>query len=153
MSQLSALRARATELGLEFDQRWGENKLKAAIAAVDANDYLLTEQSESEDQEPAAGEQTEAQQEQTDTGVEAAEQSESIDTPADPTQDETVAESQADADSDSITVKNISSNPMTIGFTFKAKPGFAVEIKNAQLSDKLRKQIERGVAAGMLELV
>lgn len=139
MSQLSALRARATELGLEFDQRWGENKLKAAIAAVDANDSLLTEQSESEDQEQA------------DTGNEADEQSEAIETPADPTQDETVAESQADTDS--ITVKNISSNPMTIGFTFKAKPGFTVEIKNAQLSDKLRKQIERGVAAGMLELV
>lgn len=151
MSQLSALRARATELGLEFDQRWGENKLKAAIAAVDANDSLLTEQSESEGQDAAADEQPEAQQEQAGTGNEVAEQSEVIETPADPTQDETAAESQADTDT--ITVKNISSNPMTIGFTFKAKPGFTVEIKNAQLSDKLRKQIERGVAAGMLELV
>lgn len=151
MPQLSALRARATELGLEFDQRWGENKLKSAIAAVDANDSLLTEQPESEGQDTAADEQPEAQQEQADTGNELTEQSKVIETPADPTQDETVAESQADADS--ITVKNISSNPMTIGFTFKAKPGFTVEIKNAQLSDKLRKQIERGVAAGMLELV
>lgn len=151
MSQLAELRTRATELGIVFDQRWGENKLKAAIAAVDTYDGPLAEQPEPEAQALVADEQPEEQQEQSDTGDEVAEQPEPIEAPAEPTQVEAVAE--LPIDTDSITVRNISKNPMTIDFQFKAKPNFTITIKSAQLTDKLRAKINYGVKLGLLELV
>lgn len=165
MSQISALRARATELGITFDQRWGENKLKAAIEAeeeaqgispepdpaVEQDQSVVTEQTEpvAEPENVIELVQEQAQTEQpaaADTGdtVEPAAQQE-------PTQAEVVAEPNFDAES--LSVKNISQNPMTIGFVIKAKPGFTVTLTGNQLTDKLRKKIAYGVKLGLLELV
>ncbi len=169
MSQISALRKRATDLGITFDQRWGENKLKAAIAAeeeaqgispepepksdpaVEQDQPVVTEQTEpvAEPEKVIEPVQEQAQTEQpaeADTGatIEPNAQQE-------PTQAEVVAE--PDFDAESLSVKNISQNPMTIGFVFKAKPGFTVTLTGNQLTDKLRKKIAYGVKLGLLELV
>lgn len=156
MSQISALRARATELGITFDQRWGENKLKAAIEAEEEAQGIV-----SESEQPAATEQAEpvAEPKQDDDPVQELEQSAAADTGAtiepdaqqEPTQAEVVAE--PDFDAESLSVKNISKNPMTIGFVIKAKPGFTVTLTGNQLTDKLRKKIAYGVKLGLLELV
>lgn len=159
MSQLAALRARATELGITFDQRWGENKLKAAIAAEEeARGISPDPEPESdptaEQYQPEVAEQAEPVQE-----LEQPEQSATADTGAtiepdaqqEPTQAEVVAE--PDFDAESLSVKNISQNPMTIGFVIKAKPGFTVTLTGNQLTDKLRKKIAYGVKLGLLELV
>lgn len=155
MSQISALRARATELGITFDQRWGENKLKAAIEAEEEARGIVPEP------EPVATEQPEpvAEPEQVIEQAQELEQPAAADTGAnvepvaqqEPTQAEVVAE--PDFDAESLSVKNISSNPMTIGFVFKAKPGFTVTLTGNQLTDKLRKKIAYGVELGLLELV
>lgn len=158
MSQISALRARATELGITFDQRWGENKLKAAIEAEEEARGIAHES------EPVATEQAEpvAEPEKAIEPVqelEKPEQPEEADTGAtiepdaqqEPTQAEVVTE--PDFDAESLSVKNISQNPMTIGFVIKAKPGFTVTLTGNQLTDKLRKKIAYGVKLGLLELV
>ena len=164
MSQISALRARATELGITFDQRWGENKLKAAIAAEEEAQGISPEPESDpsvEQDQPEGAEQADPDQE-TEQAIEPAqelEQSEEADTGAtiepdaqqEPTQAEVVAEPGFDAES--LSVKNISKNPMTIGFVIKAKPGFTVTLTGNQLTDKLRKKIAYGVKLGLLELV
>lgn len=167
MSQISALRKRATDLGITFDQRWGENKLKAAIAAeeeaqgispepesdpaVEQGQSVVTEQPEPVAEpekviEPVQELEQPERSAEADTGdtVEPTAQQE-------PTQAEVVAE--PDFDAESLSVKNISQNPMTIGFVFKAKPGFTVTLTGNQLTDKLRKKIAYGVELGLLELV
>lgn len=176
MSQISALRARATELKITFDQRWGENKLKAAIAAEEEARGIMPEPESNpvvEQEQPVATEQAEPVaepekvaepvQEQAETEQPAAadtgdtEQSKQDDENADneqpdlPETEETKLVSEADVET--LKVKNISPNPMTIGFVFKAKPGFTVTLTGNQLTDKLRKKIAYGVELGLLELV
>lgn len=167
MSQISALRKRATDLGITFDQRWGENKLKAAIAAEEeargivpepeSNPVFEQEKSEATEQAAPVAEPEkviEPVQEQAETEQPAAADTGANSEPVaeqEPTQAEVVAE--PDFDAESLSVKNISPNPMTIGFVFKAKPGFTVTLTGNQLTDKLRKKIAYGVELGLLELV
>ena len=173
MSQISALRARATELGITFDQRWGENKLKAAIAAEEEARGISPEPESAttaEQYQSVATEQPEpvAEPEKVIEPAQELEQSEEADTgdTEQPKQDDENADNEqsdlpeteetelvSEVDGETIKVKNISQNPMTIGFVFKAKPGFTVTLTGNQLTDKLRKKIAYGVKLGLLELV
>lgn len=173
MSQISALRARATELGITFDQRWGENKLKAAIAAEEEAQGISPEPESDpavEQGQPAVTEQPEpvAEPEKVIEPVQELEQSTEADTgdTEQPKQDDENADNEqsdlpeteeaepvSEVDGETVKVKNISPNPMTIGFVFKAKPGFTVTLTGNQLTDKLRKKIAYGVELGLLELV
>lgn len=160
MSQISALRARATELKINFDQRWGENKLIGVITAEEEArgiplsfppEPVATEQPEPVAEpekfiEPVQEQKESEQPAEADTGATI-----KPDAQQEPTQAEVVAE--PDFDAESLSVKNISPNPMTIGFMFKAKPGFTVTLTGNQLTDKLRKKIAYGVKLGLLELV
>lgn len=170
MSQISALRKRATDLGITFDQRWGENKLKAAIEAEEQARGIVPEP---EPEQPAVKEQAEpvAEPEKVIEPVQELAQSEQSaaadtgDTEQPKQDDENADNEQSDlpeteetelvpeVDGETIKVKNISKNPMTIGFVFKAKPGFTVTLTGNQLTDKLRKKIAYGVKLGLLELV
>jgi len=158
MSQLSALRNRAAELGIAFDQRWGENKLAGIIAAKEEELGIVSEPMAEPEQDPKPVAEPEKVFEQVQEQPEL-EQLEAADTGTtykpdaqqEPTQAEAVAE--PDFDAESLKVKNISPNPMTIGFIFKAKPGFTVTLTGNQLTDKLRKSIAYGVKLGLMELV
>lgn len=177
MSQLSALRARATELGINFDQRWGENKLSGVIAAEEEARGIplsftpeqLTENKlkEQELQDLLEKEEAEKKRIADEEAKRLADEDAAAKVAAEAEQaekqrlaDEAEAEAKKlteakadDVDADSITVRNISKNPMTIGFIFKAKPGSTVTLTGNHLTDKLRAKIAYGVKIGMLELV
>lgn len=169
MSQISALRARATELKIPFDQRWGENKLIGVITAEEEArgiplsfppEPVVTEQTEPV-AEPEKVIELVQELEQPERSAEAdtgnTEQPKQDDENADneqpdlPETEETKLVSEVNGET--LKVKNISKNPMTIGFVSKAKPGFTVTLTGNQLTDKLRKKIAYGVKLGLLELV
>lgn len=168
MSQIAALRARAAELKIPFDQRWGENKLIGVITAEEeargiplsfSSEPVATEKPEPVAEPEKVVEQVQEQPEQlevSDTGA-------TNETKQDDKEDadirrENLPEAEetkpvSEIDGESIAVKNISPNPVTIGFMYKAKPGFTVTLTGNRLTDKLRKKIAYGVKLGLLELV
>lgn len=183
MSQISALRARATELKITFDQRWGENKLIGVITAeeeargiplsfpteqlvstkLELPDEKLKEQEqqdllEKEEAEKKRIADEEAKRLSDEEAAKVAAEAEKAENQR--LADEAEAEAKKlieakadDVDAESLSVKNISPNPMTIGFMYKAKPGFTVTLTGNQLTDKLRKKIAYGVKLGLLEMV
>jgi hypothetical protein len=159
MSQLSALRSRAAELGIAFDQRWGENKLAGIIAAKEEELGITPEVAQPEPEPVAEPEKVveQVQEQPEPVQLEAADTGATnepvveVVTQQEPTQAESVA--GLDFDAESMKVKNVSPNPVTICFMYKAKPGFTVTLTGNQLTDKLRKKIAYGVKLGLLELV
>lgn len=186
MSQISALRARATELKITFDQRWGKNKLIGVITAEEEargiplsfpaeqltdnkqelpdeklKEKELQELLEKEEVEKKRiADEEEAKRLSDEEAAKAKAAAEAEEAEKQRLADEAEAEAKKlteakadDVDAESLSVKNISQNPMTIGFVFKAKPGFTVTLTGNQLTDKLRKKIAYGVELGLLELV